>query len=72
MGAISAGHITDFTSVWLNSILTGLPYDLCHIDKYIRAILRKTDNKLEKVVSDQSYPMTCDLIAKLESSRLST
>ncbi len=68
---IHIGHITDFTSVSLKSLLTGLPYELCHIDKYIRAVLRKTDNKLEKVVSDQAYPMTRDLILKLESLRLS-
>lgn len=67
---IHIGHITDFTRVSLNSLLTGLPYELCHIDKHIRAVLRKTDNKLEKVVSDQAYPMTRDLILKLESLRL--
>lgn len=67
---IHIGHITDFTSVSLNSLLTGLPYEVCYIDKYIRAVLRKTDNKLEKVVSDQAYLMTRDLILKLESLRL--
>ena len=70
--SIHAGHSTHFTSVSLNSLLTKLPYDLCHIDKYKSVVLCKTDNKLEKVVSDQIYHMTFDLIVKLESLRLST
>lgn len=67
---IHIGHITDFTSASLDSLLTGMPYELCYIDKHIRAILRKTDDRSEKVVSDQTYRMTRDLILRLEDFRM--